>query len=202
MNNTWPTDMLVGAVRALQEEVTHRAEQHRFMATVCVPGCNHCCRWPVAASMTEGMVLVKWLISNRLWTTSLQERVRNAANIVAGLSYDVWRCADIPCPLLADNGMCMTWPARPIACRLSASVGPPAMCHPHMLPEATGIVPVADSITDFRIREAAILGTQGIKLTTMPLPVAILVAARILNEKLAPEQVDAVILSEYAGRVL
>lgn len=202
MSELWPLDMLVGAARALQEEVAGGAVRRQARGLTCLPGCNHCCHWPVAVSVLEGLILVDWLKHNRMWAKGLQDKVRASADLVTNLAYDVWRCANMPCPMLAANGMCQVWPVRPIVCRLAASTGEPSECHPHTLPLAQGIVPITVDLMEYRLREGVLLRVHGIKAATMPLATAVLVADLIRRKNLTLHQVDAAVFIEYIRRAM
>jgi len=156
----------------------------------------------VAVSVLEGLILVDWLKHNRMWTRALQDKVRASADLVTGLAYEVWRNANLPCPLLAANGMCQVWPVRPIVCRLTASTGDPSECHPHTMPLAGGIVPSAKELVEYRMREGVMLKVHGIKAVTMPLSTALLVADFVRRKKLVLHQVDAAMFVEYIRRAL
>lgn len=196
----WPVEALVGAVRALLTEVDEKFKlvSVGMRGVSCHPGCCNCCYWPVAASPMEGLIVLDHLIESRLWSKALRTKVHEAADQVTGLSYHVWRVANIPCPLLND-GKCMAWEARPIACRVALSQGDPDECHPHKLATATGIIPAAPYLIEFREREAALMRAHGLKITTVPLATAIVIASRMREDGV--ELVQPLTMIEYMRRI-
>lgn len=201
MTDRWPLESLVGSVRALLEELESRFQIDVVLqgAVSCHPGCTNCCHWPVAASPLEGLIILDHLKHNRMWSKAVQNKLRASADQVTGLAYHVWRAANIPCPLLKD-GKCIVWEARPMACRVAASRGDPDECHPHQLATASGLIPFAEVIVEFRSREAALLRSQDIRIRTLPLATAVLVAAQIRDAGI--DMMPYLTLNEYFRRAV
>lgn len=83
----------------------------------CRAGCSHCCRLAVTASPPE-LLIVFQAIGDLPDAMSVASAIWNAAKRIAPLAGpDERLAAGVPCPLLGDNGRCMVYKARPIACR-------------------------------------------------------------------------------------
>lgn len=83
----------------------------------CRKGCSSCCKMWVSVTAPEVFQLVRAVRSSRLDVRDIEER----AAVTAGLDFDTRGSMIYDCPLLASDGSCSVYPARPMACRTAAS---------------------------------------------------------------------------------
>lgn len=98
---------------ALQPLLTDTPDSER---RACRRGCSHCCHFPVGVTFAEAARLADAVRSN----PSLQRRVVADAAATATLPWS--ELAGRPCPLLAADGACEAYAARPLPCRALASL--------------------------------------------------------------------------------
>ena len=194
--------------RAVQAGLAARAEASQAFhlhvinqGITCTPGCNHCCNYPIPISILEGLIIRDWLDQNRMWTQSLKDRIKKAADLVTGLTYDIWLASITPCVFLGETGLCTIYEARPFLCRSCASTGDPENCHPHRLAENRGMVFRLLYVLGFQQTEAQILSQWKLKMVTMPIPTAILAADHVFRGDVTMEEADSAIFLEHLGRM-
>ncbi|MCG6188859.1 YkgJ family cysteine cluster protein [Maribellus maritimus] len=88
----------------------------------CKKGCQWCCHQPVFA-MNYELDYLNFFIKTNLKTgkqKDIQARARGKAKKLKGLTNDALLNSKHPCPLL-ENGMCIAYKARPMACRIYLS---------------------------------------------------------------------------------
>jgi Fe-S-cluster containining protein len=195
-------EQAVGAMRVARDSVmaayTRRLVRLR---STCQRGCSYCCYWPVAISVLEGADIVLHLRRNRRWTSSMQEALTKAADVVTGLDYAIWLQSQTACVFLNKAGECSIYEARPLSCRTIASEGDPERCHPSRMAAASCIVPRTDDLAGFYGAEQAILKHAGAEFHTMPIPTAILVANRLCSGEFLLSQAGKATFIEHIGRV-
>lgn len=80
--------------------------------TVCSPGCTACCNIPVGVSELEASYIERN-------TGRTMRRGVVSSGVLASVG---------PCPLLAPDGRCSVYAARPFICRVFAAFDDPALC--------------------------------------------------------------------------
>lgn len=154
------------------------------LAITCSKGCNHCCHYPVLASIFEGITIYRWLSENHLWTTSLRSKLADFVEQIQGLSLEVWLLSAQPCPLLTKEGACSVYPVRPFSCRVTYSIGDPHYCHPHRLGDSTGILPKNGLFEALEREESELLRQHHLQHFRIPLAKAILLGERVAKGEL------------------
>ena len=88
----------------------------------CSKGCHWCCHQPVYAMSYELDMLNQFLKDNFSSATLNDIAIRSAEKKekLSFLSGDDLLNSKVPCPLL-ENGACMAYEARPVACRIYLS---------------------------------------------------------------------------------
>lgn len=107
----------VHAIRQVHEKVDALATQARQRQPFdCQPGCAHCCHLRVEAMAPEVFLLARHLqqaLAPEALDT-LRARLASHAEQARGLRMEQYR---LRCPLLADDGRCSAYDARPFMCR-------------------------------------------------------------------------------------
>jgi Fe-S-cluster containining protein len=88
----------------------------------CAKGCEWCCHQPVFALNYE-MDYLKWFIETNFdaeTKNSIRLKAENKMNAFGFLNETDLLNAKFPCPLL-ENGACLAYSARPMACRIYLS---------------------------------------------------------------------------------
>jgi Fe-S-cluster containining protein len=85
----------------------------------CVKGCSFCCYLPVTVSSHEAIMVVqhvqKYLSEDHVLAIIRQSEL-NMQQMLS-LSHEECERTNIKCPLLSDDGRCLCYDVRPIACR-------------------------------------------------------------------------------------
>lgn len=118
-------------------------KQHKPSCNTCTK--SHCCYQAVTVSMFEAVLLADWIQQNERWdilsnlqqqadaqTESLSKYGKYTPNNVIeiqGTMASEWFARQIPCPFL-DNGKCLVYNIRPIACSSYLVVSLPENCAP------------------------------------------------------------------------
>ncbi len=149
----------------------------------CKSGCHSCCHRHVDVTVGEAAVMVSHLRQTGGWAD-----VRRAAKALADTSRtcspDSWFKMKTRCPVLREDNTCAAYPVRPPACSLHVVTSDPAGCDPwgH---ESVKFEPVDMSdlylASQLSIRES--LPKGGIMSMTLPLPLALLLADRVVVRK-------------------
>lgn len=194
----------VGAMRTAravlkQEFDLSLAKQSKVLS--CHPGCAHCCSWPVAISILEGIDLCLYLIQTSSWTNSFREKVQEVADDLTGLTYPVWLNSASPCLFLDASSRCSVYEHRPFACRMSAATGVIAFCHPCEVARSRTIVPRTMFSMAFHSIEESLLQDHRLKMHTMPIATALLAAEPIALGKMELWQADTSIFAEHLERI-
>jgi Fe-S-cluster containining protein len=121
-------DALHKAVQQLHQLVDEVIEAFYTLAErnnqvpACSKGCHWCCHQPVYAMSYELDMLNQFLKVNFSSATLNDIAVRSAAKRekLSSMSGDNLLNSKVPCPLL-ENGACMAYQARPVACRIYLS---------------------------------------------------------------------------------
>lgn len=165
------------------------------IVATCSKKCSACCYWPFGTSVLEGALVLEHAIRERKWTTTRRIAVRQAADMMTGLSYTVWLHSHIACPFLEDD-LCSVYKARPLACRTAITSLDPAGCLENGF---LNTLRNTEILMDFHVFEEKVLRRAGLQLYTMPLATAVLVAHQIFEIGL--DRADIAILSEHQGRL-
>lgn len=112
---------MYGAIDSLIETLTEFAEkQHQRID--CKKGCEWCCHQSVFALNYEMDYLTRFIETN--FDTETKNRIKlqaeNKMNALGFLNKTDLLNAKFPCPLL-ENGTCLAYSARPMACRIYLS---------------------------------------------------------------------------------
>ncbi len=93
-------------------------------ALACHQGCAACCDLRVAATAPEILLIAQYVVATRpaffRIGLDLAHRVARDAAITAGLDEERRLALRRPCPFI-ENGLCLVYRARPLACRGHAS---------------------------------------------------------------------------------
>lgn len=179
---------------SLADEFDRKIRGERLLT--CGVGCDACCYHPVFITILEAVPLYGALVSKGLWTPSFKEKLRKHAEMVTGLSVQVWLLAKIACPLLKEK-RCTAYESRPLACRVTVATGDAFYCDPQRLGDQSTIVDRTESIQDFATRETDILRRHGLTPLHMPISRAILMAERVCSGQLMLENIDRTYVLDY-----
>jgi len=170
-------------------------------STTCRKGCSHCCSYPVAISLWEGLTLYEGLKADGLWTTDLRLELERHSRLTFGTAPEIWLMAAIPCPLLVSN-LCTAHEHRPFRCRVTASSRDPALCravHFHALTFEDN----QREDTEFREVEerAARASRQYVRGMSerVPLSTAVLIGHRVVEELITLEEIPLTLLRLLGG---
>jgi Fe-S-cluster containining protein len=88
-------------------------------AIACHAGCHWCCHMKVSLTVPEIFAVAEYLKSSVSAETRerIQARVAELSQDERIFSADAKVAARIPCALLSEQGACLVYPARPLACR-------------------------------------------------------------------------------------
>lgn len=167
----------------------------------CTKGCAHCCYHPVLISIFEGILLYRHLKKERLWTSTLRNRLQKASDKVMGLDYKVWLLSAIPCPLLRDNE-CSVYKARPLRCQLMSSIDDPIRCHPHRFDSTVEVLPAGPVLRTFNALERELLWRHSLPYIHLPIGQAVLLGAKIEEGDLHHFELMGVLLKQYTEAYL
>jgi hypothetical protein len=104
--------------RKLDEVIAMSARAHAVEAA-CSRGCHYCCHLPVEVQPAEALALAGWLRRN-LEPRKLDpilERLRENARRTHSLGPEERKRTNLACALLAEDGTCSAYEARPAQCR-------------------------------------------------------------------------------------
>jgi Fe-S-cluster containining protein len=109
------------AMDGLLESLLQHAQQYG-KAVACKKGCEHCCYQPVFAISHEIHLLYNYITQHLSPDTQQQvmQRARKLNKERTPLKDDALLHHKAPCPLLQD-GSCLAYDARPMACRIYLS---------------------------------------------------------------------------------
>jgi len=114
-------ETVYASIDGLIESFTGRCDQEGLTVD-CRKGCTWCCSQAVLVSSHELMYLYNWIEKNL--ETPMLDRINQAAHTrnkhTEGMAAMEFLHFIHPCPLL-DNGSCLAYPARPMACRIYLS---------------------------------------------------------------------------------
>ena len=178
--------------RQIQTGATFESEMRKSgVQPTCRKGCASCCHHPFLVTISEGILLYRWLAEHGHWNRALKQRIEETKDKTQGLSFDTWLMANIPCPLLKqDSQECLAYEARPLHCRVTFSAGDPELCEAHQLGPATPLVNNAETIINFTQEMRALLKKLGVFGSLMPIGSALLLAETIDTGKLPLEESD------------
>jgi Fe-S-cluster containining protein len=178
--------------RQIQTGVAYEEEMRKSgVQPTCRKGCSNCCSHPFLITVSEGILLYRWLVEHGKWNRSLRQHLEETKDKTLGLSFDVWLMANIPCPLLQqDTQTCGAYEGRPLHCRVTFSSGSEDLCHPHQLGVNTPLVPNADTIVNYTQEMRDLLKKLGVYGSLMPLSSAVLLGETIDTGKLTLEESD------------
>jgi Fe-S-cluster containining protein len=101
----------------------HAETERRGHPVLCRAGCSACCQFWVEIGALEAMDVADELRRQGRASRSLRNRLQRAGEAMARHSpQEHWDCGR-PCELLAPDGRCSVYDARPVACRLHQSIG-------------------------------------------------------------------------------
>lgn len=108
----------------------------------CAEGCEWCCHQPVFALSFEMVYLSRFIETNFDTETKneIKLRAENKVKTFGFLSEPELLNAKFPCPLL-ENGACMAYSARPMACRIYLSSDVKSCLRFFNMPEDKNIFP-------------------------------------------------------------
>lgn len=188
------TERMIAESKARQVQTGMAFETEMRKAGVrptCLKGCAHCCHHPFLITISEGLILYRWLSEHGKWTRQLKDRIEDVKDKTLGLTFDVWLMANIACPLLQpDTQECTAYEARPLHCQVTFSMGDPAMCQAHQLGPATPLVSNADTIINHTQEMKGLLKKVGVFGSLMPISSALLLAEAVDTGKIPLEESD------------
>lgn len=167
------------------------AIRHHNIKVSCRKGCSNCCHHPFLITISEGILLYRWLTDNGRWNRQLKQRIEEVKDKTTGLDFNVWLMSNIACPLLnQETKECTAYGARPLHCRVTYSTGDPDLCRPHDLGPATPMVQNVETIVNFTKGVRDLLKKVGVFGSLMPLAYALLLAESIDTGKLPLDEAD------------
>jgi Fe-S-cluster containining protein len=110
----------------------------------CARGCSHCCHGRVEVTAPEVFLLFRFLREHP--DAARDVRIAETAAALEGLDGRAHHLAQVRCALLADDGSCSVYPARPIACRRAHSTDASACAAVHREPALDVRIPAAPSL--------------------------------------------------------
>lgn len=150
-------------VATILTDITAEALRSHFPATAgsdCKAGCNSCCRLfvgvpPGSAALIADHVRSRWSGKER---RALRHRLADAASALEALANPLQ--ARIRCPLLGDDGGCLVYEVRPLACRAFTSRSA-ARCHTVILgSDPSSGEGVAQNPSHYRLHREATLALE------------------------------------------
>lgn len=153
--------------------------QRGFGVVSCRVGCDNCCHHPIYISVLEGIQIASDLMDKGGWTQSLREGLKSHADFAGSTSLLMQVLAAKSCPFLAEH-RCSIWEQRPSICRVTASWGNPAGCHPHHIGDSS-IIPRGKFVDGLYRQEAEVLAHHGLRPIRIPISAAVLLGAEVLN---------------------
>lgn len=164
----------------------------------CRKGCAHCCYHPVVASILEGVLLYKKLKDSGLWTPSFKQKLEAHFALVVGLEPEIWTTSGIPCPLLTEQRTCSAYEARPILCQTMISLGDPEACTPSRFSIFGPLANRQAEITTYYKKEKKLLKSLGLAHNRLPISLAVLLGADLIEWRLDISEVDRQMYLRYA----
>ena len=130
---TKPVDRVLRRLGVIYEGFDVATDHARVKHGVTCEGfCNHCCYQVTVTTFAEALAIVKHLGQGWFSNHKITE-IRDQSVALTDLDMDreKWfRVSRKPCVLLASNGSCSAYDARPIACRTLMSTENPDHCRP------------------------------------------------------------------------
>lgn len=165
-------------IRTLNLKSRIEALKHSLQIS-CKPGCNACCFRRIDISLMEAIVLLAELKRVGKWK-EVRKRVKSHPSLTITMDPDTWASIKTMCPV-NDNGRCLGYSSRPVACSSRFSSIDPSFCDPHN-PESipTGIM---DVTIGFDILQKY-LNAHGLT-HRVPIPEALLIAETIYEKEYA-----------------
>lgn len=176
----------------------HDVTTAQHAATMCSKGCSNCCHHPFFISVTEGILLYRHLAKRGLWTPTLQKQIRGHRDKTLGTAFNVWLMANIPCPLLDENKLCVGYEARPLNCRTTYAFSDPKFCHPHEIGPRTNQLARADVVQEFNRKEQELLHRHNLKGLLLPVSQAVLIGESVSTGKIKLEASESALVVEFA----
>jgi hypothetical protein len=110
----------------------------------CARGCSHCCHVRVEVTAPEVFALERYLRAHP--DAQRDARIGSTARAVEGMDGRAHHLAQVPCALLGDDGACVVYPARPLACRRAHSTDASVCAAVHADPTLDARIPSAPSL--------------------------------------------------------
>jgi Fe-S-cluster containining protein len=110
----------------------------------CARGCSHCCHARVDVTAPEVFLLVRYLRARP--DAARDARIDSTARRLEGASGRAYHLAQVRCALLDDDGACLAYPARPLACRRAHSTDASVCAAVHEDPALDVRIPSAPSL--------------------------------------------------------
>jgi len=179
------------------DSVIREEVKNARLGITCSAGCASCCYHPIAISILEAVPIYRSLVRHGKWNAALKKRLKDTGTQQLGMAYQVWLLALIPCPLLTEDKRCSAYEERPFVCRTLYSVGDPYFCHPHRLGSNTQLVPRDGTLAEFHDEQAKILHHHHLRITTIPIGMALLLAEQLCQGTLELNDVDGEVMKEF-----
>lgn len=162
----------------------------------CSKGCSNCCYQPVVISVLEGMRLYEALQAENLWNLALRESLQKHADLSFAVP-ELVALATLACPLLKDSA-CSVYKSRPFVCQTLVAYGDPHFCHPHRMDaDRANLADREGIVSEYLAFEAKSLRARRVQMVLLPLSLAVLVGAKLLEGTLALEDLDSHLMQEY-----
>jgi Fe-S-cluster containining protein len=110
----------------------------------CARGCSHCCYVRVEMTAPEVFLLARYLRSRP--DRERDARIEATARRLEGTSGRAHHLAQVRCALLGEDGACLAYPARPLACRRAHSTDASVCAAVHADPTLEVRIPSAPSL--------------------------------------------------------
>jgi Fe-S-cluster containining protein len=113
----------VSVVRFVSKKMDHALHEVYKPRLACENGCSYCCHYHVYASPLEVFALVENVKAlDSAAQNLIQDRLTTNLEQITKLTLEEHIATNIRCALLGDDGKCVAYEARPLACRKHHSV--------------------------------------------------------------------------------
>ncbi len=184
------TEQAIGSVQA--ESASRGAAFERLVRrdkkVSCHTGCSNCCYLPIEINLMEAIPIYREIVQKGRWTPAFVKSLQEHADKTTLLSPAVWVLMGLPCPLLQDR-RCTVYSVRPFHCRTMWATGDPFYCDGPNWGSKTTLVPKDEVMKDYLGYVELLAKQAGIASYTFPVSRALLIAEKIVQGSIDPNDV-------------